>query len=450
MGNVKSKRASRITIRTPSRRPSHPNVNEIASAPPHHNRQTLSAEHHKLSRHSLTQSTAFASTGSRYTSTMRSNFKWLEGRRYADVQGIPYFLPNDMEELDRLTMEHYILRWAFDGNTIAPVQETLTKGACVLDIGCGPGTWLMEMAADYSNSEFVGVDICDLLREDAAIPPNCTFSIANILDGLPFEDSSFDFVHHRNMLFSYKIEHWPQVVGELYRVTKPGGWVQLVEMDMQIFRCSAQGESMNGRYRHALLARGCDPLICRRLDTALKAKGFTEASRSYLSIPLGEWGGRVGELLRDNYVAFIMAQREWLERSLDVSEDECRKWLNEICQEFETYRSYSNVYIGLGRKPYEGEKEGGDKDADAKPKESGLAAKGEEEVERKSVEKGGLEREGVDRGEVERKEEVTTAPLLVESMGEQQLNLPASTPEVDSRIGSEVLIGNGPGGPQRN
>lgn len=42
----------------------------------------------------------------------------------------------------------------FQWNFISPVHELLVseKKHKVLDIGCGPGTWVLEMATEYPNS----------------------------------------------------------------------------------------------------------------------------------------------------------------------------------------------------------------------------------------------------------------------------------------------------------
>jgi trans-aconitate methyltransferase len=43
-------------------------------------------------------------------------------------------------------MQHFLIKYSFDGNMMAPVAESLRvknddNPTKVLDIGCGPGTW---------------------------------------------------------------------------------------------------------------------------------------------------------------------------------------------------------------------------------------------------------------------------------------------------------------------
>jgi len=85
------------------------------------------------------------------------------------------------------------------GNFNAPVEE----GIRVLDAGCGPGIWTLEMANDFPNSNFIGTDILEIFPEIDEIPSNCTLLKADTL--------------------------WPVVVQELVRVIKLGGWIESLE-----------------------------------------------------------------------------------------------------------------------------------------------------------------------------------------------------------------------------
>jgi len=59
-------------------------------------------------------------------------------------------------------------------------------------------------------------------------PPNYAFVAGNILEGLPFADGGFDFVHMRLVFFAIPADRWPFVIGELVRVTRLGaGWNRL-------------------------------------------------------------------------------------------------------------------------------------------------------------------------------------------------------------------------------
>ncbi|CAJ0902614.1 11538_t:CDS:10 [Entrophospora sp. SA101] len=88
---------------------------------------------------------------------------YIDGRRY--LESSKYSLPNDDEEIDRMHMQHYISRFIWQKNFCSPLDDLLRYGgAKVLDVGCGAGTFLLEMGHDYPESEFLGIDISPILK----------------------------------------------------------------------------------------------------------------------------------------------------------------------------------------------------------------------------------------------------------------------------------------------
>lgn len=52
----------------------------------------------------------------------------------------------------------------------------------------------MEMASEFPNAQFYGIDIYTMYPSDIK-PPNVHFIQGNVLEGLPYDDATFDFVH---------------------------------------------------------------------------------------------------------------------------------------------------------------------------------------------------------------------------------------------------------------
>ncbi|KAJ1561940.1 hypothetical protein HK405_001651 [Cladochytrium tenue] len=70
-----------------------------------------------------------------------------------------YFLPADGAERKRLHVQHIVFRHLFAGLFHTPQQALLedpSAAAKVLDMGCGPGSWTLEMAAKFPHAEFIG------------------------------------------------------------------------------------------------------------------------------------------------------------------------------------------------------------------------------------------------------------------------------------------------------
>lgn len=74
----------------------------------------------------------------------------------------------------------------------------------------------------------MGTDITDVFRDNKIkAPSNVQFKVNDTRKGLPFEDGEFDFVYERFQSACYKVGEWPEIIKELVRVTKPGGWIEL-------------------------------------------------------------------------------------------------------------------------------------------------------------------------------------------------------------------------------
>lgn len=89
------------------------------------------------------------------------------------------------------------------------------------------------MISEYPNCSYYGCDMVDVVNKNM-MPKQFQFAIGNILEGLPYPDNSFDFVHMRLFVAALKVEEWPLAIKELVRVTKPGGYFQMVELDMKV------------------------------------------------------------------------------------------------------------------------------------------------------------------------------------------------------------------------
>src|SRR5579883_3390033 len=76
------------------------------------------------------------------------------GRRHRD--DVPYALPKDLEEGQRLNLQHYIFRYVLRGNYAAPLTEAVTT---ILDVGSGTGIWGQEMAQLFPSARIFGLDL---------------------------------------------------------------------------------------------------------------------------------------------------------------------------------------------------------------------------------------------------------------------------------------------------
>ncbi|KAI8342655.1 hypothetical protein BC941DRAFT_413450 [Chlamydoabsidia padenii] len=231
----------------------------------------------------------------------------LGGRRYLTSPGTHYLLPVDDDEADRIVILHFLLKYAFKGNIIAPIVSKLKQSkAQVLDIGCGGGTWLLEMAADYPAAEFYGIDLLPIFPKDVK-QNNAHFSQHNFLVSLPFPDSTLDFVHLRFMLALLTPNQLGTILREVSRVLKPLGTIEIVDVDLRIQRPGSLCQSILNEELHRAFSRHDIQLLqSHQLSTILMSPnyGFVEINQQQVTIPLG-WGGQVGQVHAQTTESFL-------------------------------------------------------------------------------------------------------------------------------------------------
>ncbi|ORE16249.1 S-adenosyl-L-methionine-dependent methyltransferase [Rhizopus microsporus] len=208
------------------------------------------------------------------TTSNSSDSVILSGRKFHSDPNSVYWLPSDEEEMDRLVGQHFALRTLFEGNIpqVAFKMLDFEKGVKILDLGCGPGTWIMDMATEYPNSEFVGIDMCDVFPTNIR-PANVTFQVSNALDGLPFEDNSFDMVNFSLFILALKKDQWLPLMKEIHRILKPGGLFHSREASMlllgnQFVQWASQV------FEQRLIERNQEPAICDKIKDIMQEAGF--------------------------------------------------------------------------------------------------------------------------------------------------------------------------------
>jgi ubiquinone/menaquinone biosynthesis C-methylase UbiE len=91
----------------------------------------------------------------------------------------------------------------------------------------------MDMASEYPNSNFVGVDIAAMVNVNFKLP-NVSFSLGNVIEGLNFPDNSFDYIQFRVFVNALRTEEWPIVLKEIHRLLKPGGCLGSYEYEPRV------------------------------------------------------------------------------------------------------------------------------------------------------------------------------------------------------------------------
>ncbi|MGH2479837.1 MAG: class I SAM-dependent methyltransferase [Ktedonobacteraceae bacterium] len=229
----------------------------------------------------------------------------LEAEQRTYLDDTPYLLPKDALEDERLRFQHYALHHAFGNHYLAPISpDTRT----ILDVGSGTGIWAMDMAQQFPRAHILGVDIA-LTSLPQTLPQRCLFAQADILQGLPFTSHQFEFTHQRLLVGAIPAPHWPQVVRELVRVTRPQGWIELLEVGTTVHNAGAATERLLAWVRETSQARGIDVAMVTRPGDLLTHAGCQAVEAQDIPVPLGSWAGRSGEMLKVDAIRVFQAMR---------------------------------------------------------------------------------------------------------------------------------------------
>jgi ubiquinone/menaquinone biosynthesis C-methylase UbiE len=187
-------------------------------------------------------------------------------------------------------------------NSAAYLLPALRPGMSVLDVGCGPGTITLDLAALVAPGAVVGIENVepplDVARATAAERGDrtTTFRIGDALD-LAFEDGSFDVVHAHQVL--QHLTDPVRALREMRRVCRPGGWIAARDADYAAMAWRPELpelEDWRSTYRTIARANGAEPDAGRRLrawarEAALPGARITTSVWSYADTASCRWWG---------------------------------------------------------------------------------------------------------------------------------------------------------------
>lgn len=158
----------------------------------------------------------------------------------------------------------------------------LRGGLDLLDVGCGPGSITLDLAARVAPGRVRGVDasatVLDTARAAAAERGDSAtrFEVGDVY-ALGVPDASYDVVFAHQVL-----QHLGDPVAalrEMARVTRPGGLVAVRDADFATFNWYPASETL-GRwlalYHAVTRANGAEPDAGRRLGAWARAAGLTD------------------------------------------------------------------------------------------------------------------------------------------------------------------------------
>ncbi|CAO3636411.1 unnamed protein product [Cunninghamella blakesleeana] len=277
-----------------------------------------------------------------------------------------YFL--DSHYLCKWTLKHELLKLALNGRSISCPIENYNQDKRVLQVGCGDGTWCIDVALSNPKWTVFGMEESKYYDKSIHIPGNpknmildhCSPSILNALQQLP--DQSFDLIDLRCLTMAYTFDEYQQLIKECWRLCKLGGYIEIIEMDMRIYHSQSSSNSMivgntiqslNSEVIHLMESKSLDPRLARRLPDLLEEA--TLPITGYVSLPIGVWGGRLGVMFREEVHLLFESVRAYITDD-DDKQAECKSdqdlelMLNHLDQEMEIQRSFMNIHYCFAQK----------------------------------------------------------------------------------------------------
>jgi ubiquinone/menaquinone biosynthesis C-methylase UbiE len=249
-----------------------------------------------------------------------------EARYWIDI------LNHRAEAPDQIALRSFILK-----------QSDLQPGETVLEIGCGTGRLLPELArATGAASSVIGLEPQPLFAKEAEsfILEKKQSAIVRVLCGgaedIPLPDASVNVCIAQTVLIHVPKEKLEQVFAEVKRVLKPGGRFISVDQDGDTWTIDHPDRAVtrkvvqfNSDYRYA------DGWTGRYLGRLFRQNGFHDARVKAWIHSDTESGSYLHQMAQR--IAQAAAERGIL------SQDECTKWLNELDAQTQKGNFFSSI-----------------------------------------------------------------------------------------------------------
>ena len=176
-------------------------------------------------------------------------------------------------------------RWRTVENSAAYLIPALRPGLDLLDVGCGPGTITVDLAARVAPGRVLGIDVSAAPLEEARAAAGragvaVTFEVGDVY-ALAAADDSFDVVHAHQVL-----QHLTDPVAalrEMLRVCRDDGVVAARDADyaaMTWYPADPRLDRWLAIYRAVAHGNGAEPDAGRRLLAWARAAGAAEVTPS--------------------------------------------------------------------------------------------------------------------------------------------------------------------------
>ena len=267
--------------------------------------------------------------------------------------------------MSALQFQHKLFLREMRGKLL-PDKVVLTDAQVVMDFICGPGSWCMDFSKQHPEKLVYGVDINHTIikhaQEDASQvrSGNLEFLVVDRRRPLPFEDNTFDLIHLQNGTSFFTMEQWPEVMVEITRVLRPGGWLNLVDFEMgpasqpAIDRVLTFLGQILAKMHRSNEPEGRAPFTGSTLGPhRMSQLLFTDVGYQLYPVDLGGWNNPVGRA----YLAWSVVRPEMISYLAERTEISSKQTLEPLLREMQRelrqidFCGFGMLLSSFGRKP---------------------------------------------------------------------------------------------------
>ncbi|KAI8148034.1 hypothetical protein BJV82DRAFT_507468, partial [Fennellomyces sp. T-0311] len=288
---------------------------------------------------------------------------------------------------------HFLLKHCFSGNYSAPVRDLLQQPAShppptshpngssmtlsipssqsintdttqssealgyvkvsprVLDIACGSGIWILEMASEFPHAQFYGIDLSNMYPSDIK-PPNTHFCQGDVLNGLPYPDGHFDYVHMSFVYNCFSYDDRKMVLREIRRVMKPGAYVEFRDAEAMVrnagpFTAKFVKPFANAMMEHLDVDVTWTTHMCENLQ---HVAGMADIHHQIVSINFVS-SSKLSNTFNATIRSELEGYRWFCQRAYGFSDSDYDLVMDQFIEECKKERSYLNYVMCWGRKP---------------------------------------------------------------------------------------------------
>ncbi|KAI8810636.1 hypothetical protein BJ742DRAFT_886048 [Cladochytrium replicatum] len=255
-----------------------------------------------------------------------------------------------------MMQNHYLIRELFKTNYMGISSDALRNGAKVLDaangnLDIGDGAPVSKVAIfrlgmDLAYGPWPDTQLLYGTRSGKIVDTES-------LRVIPFPNDVFDYVHEQVNLFVTSEKDWSRAINEMARVLKPGGYIDLIEIDtvpnLPPDALPAAARFISQMIDNPIQVSGIDWHIPTQMGKFVEeSQLFTEIQLIRRTIPIG-WDSELGVLFRYHFQASMLAIMPILAQKMPSGNALDPREYGAFCQTYFDACANANAYCKVFR-----------------------------------------------------------------------------------------------------